>query len=89
MKKIIGIILIIVGSYGLIGLFVNPIKKPEEFQNKKYEIYQTEHSFGNFSYWANQGKNSAYYIGRLSPILFLVIGFILIRKKIKFTDKGG
>ncbi|CAA0236745.1 hypothetical protein [Tenacibaculum maritimum] len=57
MKKIIGIILIIIGAIGFLGMFASK------------------------SGGANIDNGIAYLLGGLSPIAFLIIGFILVNKK--------
>ena len=57
MKKVIGIILLIIGILGTFGIFFSKAGLPS-----------LEYGF-------------AYLIGRLSPLGFLIIGLLLIKKK--------
>lgn len=57
MKKITGIILLILGAISFIGMFAS--------------------SAGPIS----MDNGIAYFIGRLSPIFMLIIGYLLVRKR--------
>lgn len=57
MKKVFGIIFIIIGAIGSIGMFAS-----------KAGSISMDHGFANF-------------LGRLSPIFFLIIGILMVKKK--------
>lgn len=62
MKRVIGVLLITVGLFGFIGMFISK------------------------SGAVNTDNGIAYLVGRLSPIAFLIIGFILLSKKTSKRD---